>query len=174
MLLAASFLSFCSTVHLWSACLLTSPIVPLCRALSLGVVSKRRVYSEAAAILSQQPEQPWPAGFGLLSQLAWLLTSSGGAAPRLRRQRKAAAAAAAAEARDFHEQMAAGREGQQAYGATLHHWRWQGLITDYLAAPAAQGEAGVGDQSTRPAILLCHGFGAFSGGCASSSLKAGL
>ncbi|KAL4854579.1 Pheophytinase [Chlorella vulgaris] len=132
------------------------------RALSLGVVSKRRVYSEAAAILSQQPEQPWPAGFGLLSQLAWLLTSSGGAAPRLRRQRKAAAAAAAAEARDFHEQMAAGREGQQAHGATLHHWRWQGLITDYLAAPAAQGVAGVGDQSTRPAILLCHGFGAFS------------
>jgi len=45
-------------------------------------------------------------------QLGWLLTSSGGAIALQRRQRKAAAAAAAAEAKDFHEQMAAGREGR--------------------------------------------------------------
>ncbi len=81
------------------------------RALQLGVVSKRRILAEAAAILAQQPEQPWPAGRPL-AQLAWLLTSSGGAAARARRQKKAAAAAAAAEAKAFHEQMAAARQGR--------------------------------------------------------------
>ncbi|KAL4435621.1 hypothetical protein ABPG77_002584 [Micractinium sp. CCAP 211/92] len=126
------------------------------RALQLGVVSKRRILAEAAAILAQQPEQPWPAGRPL-AQLAWLLTSSGGAAARARRQKKAAAAAAAAEAKAFHEQMAAARQGRAAHGATLHHWRWRGLLTDYLAAEAPAGAA----DPTRPAILLCHGFGAF-------------
>ncbi|KAL4425249.1 hypothetical protein ABPG75_009265 [Micractinium tetrahymenae] len=126
------------------------------RALQLGVVSKRRVHAEAAAILAQQPEQAWPAGRPL-AQLAWLLTSSGGAAARARRQKKAAAAAAAAEAKDFHEQMAAARQGRPAHGGTIHHWRWRGLLTDYLAAEAP---AGASDPS-RPAILLCHGFGAF-------------
>lgn len=127
------------------------------RALSLGVVSKRRIYAEAAEILGQQAEQPWPAG-SPLAQLAWLFTSGGGAAARERQQRKAAAAAAAAEAKDFHEQMAAGREGRSAHGATLHHWRWRGLLTDYLAAEAPAGTA----DPARPAILLCHGFGAFA------------
>lgn len=83
-----------------------------CRALSLGVVSKRRIYAEAAAALQQQPEQARPAGLNPLAHLAWLLTSSGGAAAAQRRQRKASAAAAAAEARDFHEQMAVAREGR--------------------------------------------------------------
>lgn len=46
---------------------------------------------------------------------------------------------------------------REAHGATLHHWRWRGLLTDYLAAEGAP--AG----STKPAILLTHGFGAFSG-----------
>ena len=86
--------------------------VAACRALSLGVVSRRRIYAEAAAILEQQPEQEQPRGFNLLHQLGWLLTSSGGAMARLQRHRKAAAAAAAAEAKDFHEQMAAAREGR--------------------------------------------------------------
>ncbi|PRW33974.1 deoxyribodipyrimidine photolyase isoform A [Chlorella sorokiniana] len=126
------------------------------RALALGVVSKRRLFAEAAAVLQQQPEQARPESFNPLVQLGWLLTSGGGAIARQRRQRKAAAAAAAAEAKDFHEQLAAGREGRAAHGATLHHWRWRGLLTDYLAAQGAP--AG----STRPAILLCHGFGAFS------------
>lgn len=49
---------------------------------------------------------------------------------------------------------------REAHGATLHHWRWRGLLTDYLAAEGAP--AG----STRPAILLTHGFGAFSGAVA--------
>lgn len=74
----------------------------------------------------------------------------------------------------FHQQMAAAQgDGwaetdamlcilllhcrRAAHGATLHHWRWRGLLTDYLAVQGAP--AG----STRPAILLCHGFGAFSG-----------
>jgi pimeloyl-ACP methyl ester carboxylesterase len=48
---------------------------------------------------------------------------------------------------------------RQVHGATLHHWRWRGLLTDYLAAPASG--PGAYDPS-RPAILLCHGFGAFS------------
>jgi hypothetical protein len=86
--------------------------LPACRALSLGVVSRRRIYAEAAAILEQQPEQEQPRGFNLLRQLGWLLTSSGGAMARLQRRRKATAAAAAAEAKDFHEQMAGGREGR--------------------------------------------------------------
>jgi len=74
----------------------------------------------------------------------------------------------------FHQQMAAAQgDGwaetdamlcilllhcrRAAHGATLHHWRWRGLLTDYLAVQGAP--AG----SSRPAILLCHGFGAFSG-----------
>lgn len=79
--------------------------------MQLGVVSKRRVHAEASAILAQQPEQAWPAGRPL-AQLAWLLTSGGGAAARAQRQRKAAAAAAAVEAKDFHERMAAERQGR--------------------------------------------------------------
>ena len=132
------------------------------RALALGVLSKRRLHAEAAAALQQAPEQPFPLGFDPLAMLGWLLTSGGGALPRQRRQCKAAAAAAAVEARDFHEQMAAGRQGRAAHGATLHHWRWRGVLTDYLAAEGADG-AGAGPD--RPAILLCHGFGAFSGAC---------
>lgn len=145
-----------------SALLNTSIVQPTpCRALALGVVSKRRLFAEAAAVLQQQPEQARPGSLNPLVQvrgrhavlrcdvhaahaavqsmpsgrvsacpssrtcmppcnlpppvqLGWLLTSSGGAIARQRRQRKAAAAAAAAEAKDFHEQMAAGREGRWA------------------------------------------------------------
>jgi hypothetical protein len=116
------------------------------------------VHAEAAALLAQQAEQEWPLGFAPLRQLAWLLTSGGGAAARLRRRRKAAAAAASAAARDFHDRMAAEREGAAVHDATLRHWRWRGLLTDFLHAPAAGGAS-----ADRPAILLCHGFGAFSG-----------
>lgn len=138
------------------------PVTLARRALALGVVSTRRIYAEASALLQQQPEQAAPAGLNPLALLGWLLTSSGGATAVRRRQRKAAAAAAAAEARAFHARMAEGREGQQAHGATLHHWRWRGaLLTDYLAAPASGPNAASAGE--RPAILLCHGFGAFSG-----------
>lgn len=58
------------------------------------------------------------------------------------------------------------RPCRPAHGATLHHWRWRGLLTDYLASQAPDG----GSDPARPAILLCHGFGAFGGGCALRSV----
>ena len=46
-------------------------------------------------------------------------------------------------------------------GAELHHWRWRGgLLTDYLYAPPPAAAADAAD--SRPAIVLVHGFGAFS------------
>lgn len=84
------------------------------RALSLGVVSQRRIWAEATSVLQQAPEQAPPQGLNPLALLSWLLTSSGGAAAVAKRQRKAAAAAAAVQARDFHAQMAAGRQGRWA------------------------------------------------------------
>ena len=46
-------------------------------------------------------------------------------------------------------------------GAELHHWRWRGaLLTDYLYAPPPAAAAATAD--SRPAIVLVHGFGAFS------------
>lgn len=52
---------------------------------------------------------------------------------------------------------------RRAHGATLHHWRWKGVLTDYLAAPASGSGTAAAGAAERPAILLCHGFGAFSG-----------
>lgn len=53
---------------------------------------------------------------------------------------------------------------RQAHGAALHHWRWRGLLTDYLVARGVPpAGAGATASAERPAILLCHGFGAFSG-----------
>lgn len=70
-------------------------------------------------MLQQAPEQAPPQGLNPLALVSWLLTSSGGAAAVARRQRKAAAAAAAVQARDFHAQMAAGREGRWAHVACV-------------------------------------------------------
>lgn len=48
---------------------------------------------------------------------------------------------------------------REVQGATLRHWRWRGILTDYLeAAPAGEPPS-----PDAPAILLVHGFGAFSG-----------
>lgn len=53
-------------------------------------------------------------------------------------------------------------------GAQLRHWRWRGILTDYLeAAPPAGAPARPG----APAILLVHGFGAFSGEGAGSVVR---
>lgn len=123
------------------------------RALALGVVSRRRVYAEAAELLGQPSD--WQPPAGLLHKLGWLLTSGGGASARRWRQRKAAAAAFAMEAGDFHAAMAGEREGKEVHGARLHHWRWRGILTDFLVAKAEAPLPGA------PAVLLVHGFGAF-------------
>ncbi|GAB4818230.1 hypothetical protein N2152v2_005276 [Parachlorella kessleri] len=133
------------------------------RALALGVVSKRRLYQQAQALLRASQ----PAQLGALSRMADFLSRLG--PPNLltgalkaastgggQRARKAAAALAAAEARDFHEQMAAQRQDREVNGAKLRHWRWRGMLTDYLEAVPDNPRPGA------PAILLVHGFGAFS------------
>ena len=86
-------------------------LLSLCRALALGVVSRRRVLAEASAVLQQQ-ELELPSGADSLQLLGWLLSSSGGALAVQRRQRKAAAAAAAVRASDFHQRGAAERQGR--------------------------------------------------------------
>ncbi len=88
------------------------------RALALGVVSKRRLYQQATSLLQSPPQQAQQDG--ALAGLAFLLSGglpawlSGAGQGRARQARKAAAAVAAAEARDFHEQMAAARQGRCA------------------------------------------------------------
>lgn len=125
------------------------------RAMALGVVSRRRIYAEAVALMKAQGGQGQDPPTGLLQKLGWLLTSSGGACAQRQQQRKAAAAAAAAEAGDFHAGMAREREGAVLHGATLRHWRWRGILTDYLVAHPKRPLPGA------PAVLLVHGFGAF-------------
>jgi pimeloyl-ACP methyl ester carboxylesterase len=124
------------------------------RALALGVVSRRRVHAEAAALRGGGAPE-WAPPAGLLARLGYELACGGGAAARLRRRRKAAAASAAAEAAEFHLAMARRREGRPAHGATLRHWRWRGGLADYLEAVPAAPLPGA------PAVLLVHGFGAF-------------
>lgn len=75
---------------------------------------------------------------------------------RNQRKSKAAAAAAAVEAGEFHSAMALRREGSSVHGAALRHWRWQGVLTDYLEAKPEH------PLPNAPAIVLVHGFGAFS------------
>lgn len=126
------------------------------RALSLGVVSRRRIYAEASQMLHEEMElAPNP---GILNYIGWLLTSSGGAAKKLERKRKAVGAVAAVEAAEFHEIMAREREGTMVHGgAILRHWKWRGvLLTDYMEAKAKESN------ESAPAIVLVHGFGAFS------------
>lgn len=133
------------------------------RSLALGVVSRRRVAAAAAAQLAALPaEQPAPTLAQPLALLAWLLTSSGGASARAARLAKASAAAAAAAAGDFHEALAAARQGAVVHGgAMVSHWRWPGgggLLVDYLHAMPVGGA-----DPSRPALLLVHGFGGFCG-----------
>lgn len=85
---------------------------------------------------------------------------------------------------DFYCQQA--RQAQHSVGpagVAARHWRWDGVLTEYVFAPGADGGAdggtlgngvgsGVGNENTpastvhtpssRPAILLVHGFGAFA------------
>ncbi len=128
------------------------------RAMSLGVVSRRRIYAEAMELLDKQKFGNYmPPPPGIFAKIGWLLTSSGGALVMHKRQRKATAAAAAAEAGDFHAGMARSREGEVLHnGAMLRHWRWRGILTDYLVATPEVPLPGA------PAVLLVHGFGAFS------------
>jgi pimeloyl-ACP methyl ester carboxylesterase len=124
-----------------------------------GTLSRRRVYHEAIKYLESQgecaPFDEEPLFRGPLSWLGWMLTSSGGDAARAARVRKAKAALAAVELNDFHLGMAYTRQGQSVFGATLEHFRWRGVLTDYLVALSSSG------QSDKPAIVLVHGFGAF-------------
>ena len=69
---------------------------------------------------------------------------------------RARAAAAAADAADFHALMAATRAGTPAVGGgTLRHWRWRGVLVEYVEAHPETPKPGA------PALLLVHGFGAF-------------
>ena len=125
------------------------------RALGLGVISRRRIFDEAQKALDiSNLEMPMPQG--VVQKIGWLLTSRGGALSRNRFTRKALAATRNVEAADFHIGMAAGRKAVSIEGATVHHWRWRGYLTDYLAAKTEN------TRTQAPAILLVHGFGAFS------------
>lgn len=58
---------------------------------------------------------------------------------------------------DFYLQQAR----QQPVGPSSlppRHWRWDGVLTEYVVAPGEHAD----ESSTRPAILLVHGFGAFA------------
>ena len=126
------------------------------KAMSLGVVSRRRIYFEAARLLADASE--WAPEPGLFQRLGWLLNSSGASSIRLERQRKAEGAVAAIEAAEFHEQMARHREGSAVHGgAIVRHWKWRSvLLTDYLEAHPKSPIKGASP------IVLVHGFGAFS------------
>lgn len=126
------------------------------RAMSLGVVSRRRIYAEAMELLEKQKNESYmPVPAGIFAKIGWLLTSGGGALVLQKRQRKATAAAAAAEAGDFHAGLARTQK-EQIHGAKVRHWRWRGILTDYLVAHPELPLPGA------PAVLLVHGFGAFS------------
>lgn len=127
------------------------------RALLLGTLSRRRIYAESRSVLTKNPSPDWQPQPGILSQIAWLLTSSGGSLPRFKKTKKASAAMLAAEAGDFHAELAFRREGScPASGCgRIHHWRWRGYLSDYCYAEPSL------PNPNAPAILLVHGFGAF-------------
>ena len=106
-------------------------------ALALGTLSRRRVAADAAAALARLPPR---AGRHRAARVG----------------RRARAAAAAADASDFHALMAATRAGAPAVGGgTLRHWRWRGVLVEYVEAHPETPKPGA------PALLLIHGFGAF-------------
>ena len=132
-----------------------------------GVLSRRHVHAEALRYLIENgdtaPYDEAPLFRGPLSWLGWMLTSSGGAHVREKRFRRAKAALNGVIQQDFHLGHSYRRDGMRhSFGATTRHWRWRGVLTDYLAVEgddAADGARKRGDK--RPAIVLVHGFGAF-------------
>jgi pimeloyl-ACP methyl ester carboxylesterase len=123
-----------------------------------GVLSRRHVYREALDYLVKNgdtaPFDQEPLFRGPLSWLGWILTSSGAALVRARKFKRAKAALHGAIQQDFHLGHSYRRDGMQhSYGATTRHWRWRGVLTDFVCV-----EDGA---MTRPAIVLVHGFGAF-------------
>ena len=121
-----------------------------------GTLSRRRVHFEAEKRIKELGDAPMLHNKNILSYIGWLLTSHGGGVARARKAQKARAALVGAELSDFHLGQAFSRMGYTIAGAELYHWRWRGMLTDYLyAAPLGVEREGA------PAILLVHGFGAF-------------
>ncbi|BDA47584.1 probable pheophytinase, chloroplastic at C-terminar half [Coccomyxa sp. Obi] len=110
------------------------------QALSLGALSRRRVYHEALQLMAASTP---------LSRLI-----GGNAAVPAR------AAMTAAETADFHWHLArADRERRAKGGGAPRHWRWRGHMVDYISRVPV--EEGAREQTEAPALLLVHGFGAF-------------
>lgn len=149
------------------------------KAFALGVVSRRRAYTEALQRLQAGGEaiagnvqQDLTQGSGLLGLLGWLLTSNGGALARRRKLRKGLAVVAAAEAGEFHAALASDktvldhiRKGCTVTAPSLQlgHWRWRGLLAEYLCCRPEETEILKDGKAHNVAILLVHGFGAFGG-----------
>ena len=150
-----------------------------------GVLSRRQVHQTALQYLVENGEMaPYdeePLFRGPLSWLGWMLTSSGGVLVRERKLRRAKAALNGAIQQDFHLGHSYRREGMHhPFGATTRHWRWRGILTDYVSVEkeyeatnanevtktyktrngSASDDAN-GTNHERPAIVLVHGFGAF-------------
>ena len=134
-----------------------------------GSLSRRQVHDEALRYLVENgdtaPYDEEPLFRGPLSWLGWILTSSGGALVRQKKFRRAKAALRGSIQQDFHLGHSYRRDGMQhAYGATTSHWRWRGVLTDYVSVEATERRderGGSAMSGTRPAIVLVHGFGAF-------------
>jgi pimeloyl-ACP methyl ester carboxylesterase len=125
-----------------------------------GTLSRRQIYQSAMRYLQANgdasPFDEGPLFRGPFSWLGWIMTSSGGALVVERKCRRAKAALLGAIQQDFHLGHAYRRDGMEhEYGATTRHWRWRGVLTDYLCVEHP------GDKKDRPAIVLAHGFGAF-------------
>jgi pimeloyl-ACP methyl ester carboxylesterase len=121
-----------------------------------GTLSRRRVHYEAEMRIKELGDAPMLYDKNILSYIGWLLNSHGGDVARARKAQKARAALVGAELSDFHLGQAFSRMGYTIDGAALYHWRWRGMLTDYLYAPPEGVE-----REGAPAILLVHGFGAF-------------
>jgi len=126
------------------------------KAIELGTLSRRRIYYEAEKIMRERGgfEVVEP-GNTFFSWVGWLLTSDGGALARRAKVRKAQAAVLASDIGDFHLCQSYEREGLQVQGGVMRHWRWKGLLTEYLVGEPDK------PLDNAPAILLVHGFGAF-------------
>ena len=127
-----------------------------------GSLSRRQVRDQALRYLVEQgdtaPYDEAPLFRGPLSWLGWMLTSSGGALVRERKFKRVKAALNGAIQQDFHLGHSYRRDGMRhAYGATTRHWRWRGVLTDYVSVEGDDE----GQRGRRPAIVLVHGFGAF-------------
>jgi pimeloyl-ACP methyl ester carboxylesterase len=144
------------------------------KAFGLGVVSRRRAYTEALKRLQDGGQESAGnqadvnLGSGVLGLLGWLLTSNGGALARRRKLRKGLAVVAAAEAGEFHAALASDKAMLKQIRATnlqLGHWRWRGLLAEYLySGPELANNGNYPNRAeNNVAVLLVHGFGAFGG-----------